>query len=68
MVPAFGKGRKAKAMPKPAAPAKASGGGRRGSAPASKPMAPPALAPKMRGMAKMPAMMRKGGKVTAGCK
>lgn len=34
---------------------------------AKEPMAPPHLAPKMRGMSKMPRMMAKGGKVT-GCK
>lgn len=32
---------------------------------AKEPLAPPGLAPKMRGLSKMPQMMRKGGKVKA---
>lgn len=48
--------------PKAASAARQARGASR--APASQPMAPPALAAKMRGNAKMPKMMRKGGKVS----
>jgi|Wag4MinimDraft_6_1082665.scaffolds.fasta_scaffold475831_1 hypothetical protein len=56
----MGKMPKAKATVKPAKVAP------KGSkAPAESPLAPPGLAPKMRGLSKMPRMMRKGGKVKA---
>lgn len=51
----------------PAVPApKAARAPKAGGAPGKSPMAPPFLASKMRGNAKMPKMMAKGGKVR-GC-
>ena len=59
---AFGKGKKG---PATATPPKGKSGAK---APGASPLAPPGLAPKMRGMSEMPRMMKKGGRVKGkGC-
>jgi hypothetical protein len=63
----MGKGKKAPAFGKVVPPAAKGKVGRPGRKPGSEPLAPPGLAPKMRGMSPMPRMMRKGGAVK-GCK
>ncbi len=63
----MGAGKKPPAFGKAAAPAARGRAGRSGKAPGAAPLAPPGLAPKMRGMSSMPRMMRKGGAVK-GCK